>query len=245
MGNSEYREQPIKITIPYSNLEIPITLWFEERERLRITVKLDKTIIAKAPLGYSITEVREKLEKRAPWIVQQLEFFDQYHPLTPERQYISGETYYYLGRQYRLKVLSGKNNHVKLVGKYFFLTTSQIDNLSKKQQLMQGWYSDHAKALINNRLNHQIERITFIKDKKPNVKFRKMNKRWGSCTPSGIITFNTDLIKAPSHCIDYVILHEIIHLIHGGHNQKFYRMLETLMPDWRKRKERLERINIL
>ena len=117
MGNSEYREQPIKITIPYSNLEIPITLWFEERERLRITVKLDKTIIAKAPLGYSITEVREKLEKRAPWIVQQLEIFEQYHPLTPERQYISGETYYYLGRQYRLKVLSGKNNHVKLVGK--------------------------------------------------------------------------------------------------------------------------------
>lgn len=245
MEKAEYNEQPIQLTIPYSNLLIPVSLCFEERERLRISVKLDKSIIAKAPFGYAVDDVREKLVKRAPWIVRQLEYFDQYHPLTPERQYISGETYYYLGRQYRLRVFSGKINQVKLIGKFFLVTTTQAENIAKKKELLQNWYSDHAKVLINNRFHQQITRVLNGVGKIPIVKFRKMNKRWGSCTPSGIITFNIDLIKAPIHCIDYVILHEICHLIRAGHDQQFYRLLETLMPDWRRRKERLEKINIV
>ena len=100
-------ESPKMITVSYSNLQIPVTVWFEERNRLRITVQPDKSIVAKAPLDHSMEEVQAKLEKRAPWMIRQLEYFDQYHPVLPDRQYISGETYYYLGRQYRLKVTAG------------------------------------------------------------------------------------------------------------------------------------------
>ena len=86
-------ESPKVITVSYSNLQIPVTVWFEERNRLRITVQPDKSVVARAPLDHSLEEVQAKLEKRAPWMIRQLEYFNQYHPLMPDRQYISGETF--------------------------------------------------------------------------------------------------------------------------------------------------------
>lgn len=235
-------ESPKMITVSYSNLQIPITVWFEERNRLRITVQPDKSIVVKAPLDHSLGEVQAKLEKRAPWMIRQLEYFEQYHPILPERQYISGETYYYLDRQYRLKVTAGSENDVKLIGKYFVLTTTQPENLERKQQILQDWYTRHAKVFIQNRSELFVDRLIELGARKPEIKYRRMNKRWGSCTPSGVITFNTELIKAPTHCIDYVVLHELCHLVHVGHNAKFYHLLDVLMPDWKKRKERLEKV---
>jgi len=217
-------ESPKMITVSYSNLQIPVTVWFEERNRLSITVQPDKSIVAKAPLDHSLDEVQAKLEKRASWMAQQLEYFDQYHPILPERQYVSGETHYYLGRQYRLKVMAGSENDVKLIGKYFVLTTTQPENLERKQQILQDWYTRHAKVFIQNRSELFVDRLIELGARTPEIKYRRMNKRWGSCTPSGVITFNTELIKAPTHCIDYVVLHDV------------------LMPDWKKRKERLEKV---
>jgi len=230
------------ITISYSSLKIPITIWFEERNRLRITVQPDKSIVAKAPLDHSLDEVQAKLEKRASWMAQQLEYFDQYHPILPERQYVSGETYYYLGRQYRLKIMTGNKNNVKLIGKFFMLTTTQPENLKRKQQILQDWYARRARVFIENRVKLFIDRLVELGAKTPEIKYRRMSKRWGSCTPSGVITFNTELIKAPTHCIDYVVLHELCHLVHEGHNRGFYHLLDVLMPDWKKRKERLEKV---
>ncbi|MBA4386142.1 MAG: M48 family peptidase [Anaerolinea sp.] len=235
-------ESPKMITVSYSNLQIPITVWFEARNRLRITVQPDKSIVAKAPLDYSLEEVQAKLEKRAPWMIRQLEYFDQYHPIMPDRQYISGETYYYLGRQYRLKVTAGSENHVKLIGKFFMLTTTQPENQDEKQQILKNWYTRHARVFIQNRVRLFVDRVFELSAQKPEIKYRRMNKRWGSCTPSGVITFNTELIKAPTHCIDYVVLHELCHLVHEGHSAKFYHLLDVLMPDWKKRKERLEKV---
>jgi hypothetical protein len=245
MVSPENTENHKMITISYSNHQIPVNLWFEVRNRLRITVHPDKTVVAKAPMDHTLEEVRAKLEKRGPWIIRQLEYFEQYHPILPERQYVSGETHYYLGRQYRLKVMVGNNNAVKLIGKYFILTTAQTEDKARKKQLLQDWYSGHAKVLIQNRVSLHIERVFELGAQKPEVKFRRMNKRWGSCTPSGVITFNTELIKAPIHCIDYVVLHELCHLVYEGHSTKFYHLLDVLMPDWRKRKERLEKVILI
>lgn len=235
-------ESPMMITISYSNLQFPVTVWFEKRNRLRITVEPDKSIVAKAPLDHTLEEVQVKLEKRAPWIIQQLDYFDQYHPILPDRQYVSGETHYYLGRQYRLKVIGGSENDVKLIGKYFVITITEPENFERKKHLLQNWYTRHAKEYIQNRVSLYIDRVFERGAQKPEIKYRRMNKRWGSCTPSGVITFNIELIKAPTHCVDYVVLHELCHLIHEGHNAKFYRLLDVLMPDWKKRKERLEKV---
>jgi predicted metal-dependent hydrolase len=242
MVTLDYQESPQMITISYSNLQIPVNVWYEVRNRLRITVLPDKTVVARAPNTNTLEEVQAKLEKRAPWIIRQLEYFEQYQPILPERQYVSGETHYYLGRQYRLKVIVGNNNTVKLIGRYFLLTTAQPEDQERKKQLLQDWYSRHARVLIQNRVSLYIDRVYELGAQKPEIKFRSLKKRWGSCTPSGVITFNTELIKAPIHCIDYVVLHELCHLVREGHSTKFYHLLDVLMPDWKKRKERLEKV---
>jgi len=233
---------PIVLTVSYSNHEISVTVWFEVRKKLRITVQPDKAIAARAPIEYSLEQIQAKLEKRKRWMFHQLEYFDQYYPILPERQYVSGETHYYLGRQYRLKVTEGSGNNVKLIGKYFILTTTQPENPERKQQLLQDWYTRHARVFIQNRVSLFVNRLVELGAKAPEIKYRRMNKRWGSCTPSGVITFNTELIKAPTHCIDYVVFHELCHLVHECHSAKFYHLLDILMPDWKKRKERLEKV---
>lgn len=97
-------------------------------------------------------------------------------------------------------------------------------------------------ASIGERLPSTDLRFVKMGCRSPLPIFRSMPWRWGSWTPSGRISLNPDLIRAPIACIDYVITHELIHLIHQHHGQAFYDLLETLMPDWRSRKQRLERL---
>ena len=233
------------ILISYGGISTTVAILFEERNRLRITVQPDKSVIVKAPKNHNLDSVLAKLKHRANWIFQQLNYFDQYHPTMPERKYVSGETYYYLGRQYRLRVFDGIRNEVKLIGRFFILNTTRPDDRLVKKKLMEKWYSDHATRLIQKRVAIYIERLKEYGAKEPEIRFRKMEKRWGSCTPGGKITFNTELIKAPIHCIDYVVVHELCHLVVEEHNGKFYRLLDLIMPDWKKRKERLEKVILI
>jgi predicted metal-dependent hydrolase len=231
---------PIAITIARQQVDIPV--WMEERKRLSIRVQPDQSITARAPLAYSYEEIQSKLQKRAGWIEQQLDYFEPYQPIQPERQYISGETHYYLGRQYRLKVSEGSQESVKLIGQFFQVATPDAQNHERVKGLMQVWTRQHAITLIQRRAALYLERVQRSGAKEPVFQFRRMEKRWGSCTPKGVITFNTELVKAPIHCIDYVVLHELCHLVEEGHTPRFYRLLERLMPDWKKRKERLEKV---
>jgi hypothetical protein len=232
------------LLISYNNREIPISIDFETRNKLKITVFPENTVIVKAPIGYSLIEVKEKIKKRVAWIYKQLNYFDQFHPITPERRYISGETHYYLGRQYRLKVIQSINDEVKLIGKYFYIKTWNVESREKKLSMMNKWYLSHAKILIQKRASYYLENVDVFKGINPKIQFRRMKKRWGSCKNSEVITFNIDLIKAPIHCVDYVILHELCHMIYENHDQKFFHLLNQLMPDWKKRKESLERVSL-
>ncbi len=230
----------ISITIAHQQIEIPV--WMEERQRLSIKVQPDQKIIARAPLAYSYEEIQKKLQKRAHWVEQQLDYFEQYQPIQPERQYISGETHYYLGRQFRLKVNASNQDSVKLIGQFFQVNTADTQNRERVKELMLSWTRQHAIVLISKRAAFYMARVQRLCDKEPVILFRRMEKRWGSCTPKGVITFNTELVKAPVHCIDYVVLHELCHLVEEGHTPRFYQLLDQLMPDWRRRKERLEKV---
>ena len=121
-GNPEY------VVFHYSNLEIPIHVYYENRERMRLTVWPDKQVVVKAPKDRNRQEVHLKIMARLPWIHKQLTYFDQYQPVLPEPRYVSGETHFYLGRQYRLKIVPHRKNSVKLIGKFFLLTTNQPES---------------------------------------------------------------------------------------------------------------------
>lgn len=232
--------------IQFGSRTIDFRLEYSDRKSLGITVTPEMEVLVKAPTDTTIETVKEKIRKKAPWIIKQQSFFPSFQPKTPQRKYISGETHLYLGRQYRLKVINDKlkvkSEEVKLKGQYLEIYT--LDN-SKVKSLVDEWYLrkcfEKIKPLAEELFNNFIKRnnllfITF------NFSLRNMQTRWGSCTPKGKIILNPELIKAPKGCIEYVIIHELCHLIHHDHTQKFLDLQTKEMKDSEKWKMKLEKL---
>lgn len=225
--------------IQFGSKQIDFRLEYSDRKSLGITVTPDLNVLVKVPAATSLEKVKEKLRKKAPWIIRQQSFFLSFHPKTPARIFVGGETHLYLGRQYRLKILQSGLESVKLKGKFIEVTTA---DKAKAKELVNEWYlqnaktkfHDIAKPLIDNFRKHKVEPGSIV--------LREMSTRWGSCTAKGKIILNPELIKAPKGCIEYVIIHELCHLIHHDHTQKFIDLQTKEMKDWEKWKMKLEKL---
>lgn len=227
--------------LKHGSLEIPFRIEFGVRKQLTISVYPEMRLEVLAPKGREVSAVLERVDRKAKWIAQQWRHFERYRPTEPARRFISGETYVYLGRQYRLKVQASQNSSVKLKGK--FLQVEHYDSKDRigLRSLVEEWYCDHAKAIFENRMSACLVNCSSLKLPSPPTLFvRPMTRRWGSCTKKGKITLNIDLVKTPVHCIDYVIVHELCHLKVHDHSPAFYRLLTRVMPDWAQRKARLD-----
>ncbi|UII32781.1 M48 family metallopeptidase [Fulvivirga ulvae] len=224
-------------SLAFGSREINYELSYQDRKTLGIRVYPDCRVKVIAPLDTTEEKLKTKLREKAPWIIkQQLEFLS-YHPLTPSRKYINGETHLYLGRQYKLRIEKAAANEVKLFrGRLFVL---KKDNTSAKN-LLSEWYREKASVHFEETLKKILPLFTRYNIDQPELQIRQMPTRWGSCTPKGKVILNPELIKAPKGSIEYVIIHELCHLIHHNHTRAFYDLQETIMPDWKKWKERLE-----
>jgi predicted metal-dependent hydrolase len=232
--------------IAYGKESIDFSLSHVDRETLEIAVHPDQTVVVKAPLGTDDEAIRARVARRAGWIVKQRDFFRQFEPRTPARQYVGGETHLYLGRHYRLMIGRGNRDAVKLTRGFFEIETGEDISPEKVKCLLEKWYRDRAAV----RFREGIDRCWthFLKSRgtacraptKPRIQIKSMRKRWGSLSANGMLTLNIDLIRAPKECIDYVITHELGHLRYKNHGPEFYRFLDKVMPDWGKRKHRLE-----
>ncbi len=226
-------------SIQFGSKKIDFQVEFSARKTLGITVTPDMDVLVKAPVDSSIEKIKEKLLKKAAWIIKQQSFFLSFQPKTPSRKYVGGETHLYLGRQYLLKIESGKKDSVKLKGKYIIVQTS---DKSRVKGLVKDWYLTHAKAKFKEIAEPLILKFKRHKIEPETIVFRDMPTRWGSCTPKGKIILNPELIKAPRGCIEYVIIHELCHLIYHDHTRKFIDLQTKEMPDWEKWKTKLENL---
>jgi predicted metal-dependent hydrolase len=225
--------------IQFGSKKIDFSLEYSNRKSLGITVTPELSVLVKAPIDTSMEKVKEKLRKKAPWIIRQQSFFLSFHPKTPARKFIGGETHLYLGRQYRLQIQIGKDESVKLKGKFIEVTTREK---SRTKDLLNDWYLQHAKTKFHAIAQPLIDKFKKHKVEPSSIVFRDMPTRWGSCTPKGKIILNPELIKAPKGCIEYVIIHELCHLIHHDHTQKFIDLQTKEMKDWEKWKMKLEKL---
>lgn len=226
--------------LEFGRERIKIFLSFKERKNLKISVHPDQKVTVDAPIGKKLEDVLSCVIKRAPWIIRQKNYFERFQPLPTKKQYVSGETHYYLGRQYRLKVIKSNKNDVKLLGRYFCVYTSNRDNNIRIKELLNNWYAKHAEKIFNQRFERCYNTVKRFKISRSKLRIRRMTKRWGSCTNAGTVTLNTDLVKVSLYCIDYVIMHEICHLKVPTHGNAFYNFLSKCMPDWKQRKERIQ-----
>ncbi len=226
-------------SLAFGSKTIDYELSFSKRKTLGITVTPEMEVKVIAPDDTSLEKIREKVRKKAPWILKQTSYFLSFQPRTPNKRFVSGESHLYLGRQYKLRVNIGSEEVVRYIGRSIEITTSNKDNTGK---LMNEWYRKRAQIKFVEIGEPIIERFKKYKVAPKGIYLRDMPKRWGSCTPMGKIILNPELIKAPKACIEYVIVHELCHLIYRDHNQKFFDLQTKEMPDWEKWKMKLEKL---
>jgi len=196
-----------------------------------------------APTETHRTKIAEVIAKKAKWVLQQQEHFRHQHN-GYAKQFVSGESFFYLGRQYKLKVrqikTAGQPAQVQLVRGQFLVTVPCASNsatraMAVRNDLVQ-WYRDKAgeyvpriAALFSDRLG--LRHAT--------VQMREMKQRWGSAGSNGRVSFNWRIIMAPKRLVEYVIAHELCHLKHNDHSRDFWRLLERTMPDYERRRTEL------
>ncbi|WP_298143004.1 SprT family zinc-dependent metalloprotease [Flavobacterium sp.] len=225
--------------IQFGSRTIDFRLEYSDRKSLGITVTPEMEVLVKAPTDTTMEKVKEKIRKKAPWIIKQQSFFLSFQPKTPKRRFIGGETHLYLGRQYRLQITIANDESVKLKGKFIEVTALEK---SRVKELLNTWYLQHAQTKFRVIAAPLIDKFKKYKVSPNSIVLREMPTRWGSCTPKGKIILNPELIKAPKGCIEYVIIHELCHLIHHDHTQKFLDLQSREMKDWEKWKMKLEKL---
>jgi predicted metal-dependent hydrolase len=238
------KNKATKHVIQFGTRRIPFYLRRAERKRLRIVVTPELRVEVFVPNDAEEAHVQAALRKKAPWIVKTLDKVDSYHPLPSPRQYISGETLVYLGRQYRLKVENSSKQPAKLLGRFLCVWVEDKADTKSVQRAVEGWYRERARETLGRYMD-KCHTIAFRHGvPKPMLAIRTMRRRWGSCSHSGRVTLNVKLVQVPVHCIEYVIMHELCHLKYHNHSKAFYSLLSRCQHDWGKRKEALDRFRL-
>lgn len=192
------------------------------------------------PLDTKDDQVRVFLTTKLAWIrKQQAKFLNQRRQ--SQRKYVSGETYYYLGQPYRIRVEKVVDKaEVELMGnETMILRVEAKSSTERKEQIVTEWYREKLKELINDMIPKWHKKI---KVQLKHWRIQRMKTRWGTCNPdTGLILLNLELIKKPVECIEYVLVHEWLHLLEPKHNDNFIALLTKHFPKWKLAKDELNR----
>ncbi len=212
-----------------------------DRRTLGITVNPDSSVTVAAPHDATEDAILDRLRRRGPWILRAKRDFDALRPRTPPRRYLSGETHWFLGREYRLRVDPTLPPGVSLTATHLIVGGLNYDEPLRVRNRVQNWYQREGRKVMIDRLDAALK--TFPRPAaRPRLIVRPMEKRWGSLTPGGkSLLLNRRLAEVGIAMIDYVIIHELCHLVHANHGAEFLKLLTECMPDWQTRKGRLER----
>ena len=233
-----------KHTIKYGDRMITFSLQRNGRKNLKIVVTPELSVEVTAPQSATDDQILWAVKRKASWIVKKLDKQSSFHPLPTPRQYISGETLVYLGRQYRLHVVAGGRQPAKLIGGFLEVMVQDPSDRKSVKIAVDEWYRHRARQTINRYLEKCLAVTARHGVPQPSLMIRNMQRRWGSCSPAGRITFNLKLLQVPVHCIEYVIMHELCHLKYHNHSKAFYSLLTRCQPDWRERKSVLDRFKL-
>ena len=227
--------------VHYGESRIDFVVVRRARTTLEIAVEPDASVVVAAPRDATLETIGEKVRKRAAWIRRQQRYFIQFLPRTPDRQYVAGETHLYLGRQYRLKIVLHVQTTVKLARGFIVVSTHGPERTEVTRELVQAWYRERAHVKFAERLEVNLLRFPTPEHFRPkDLIIRQLRQRWGSMSPASRLLLNRRLIEAPIDAIDYVITHELCHIAVPHHGPEFFELFDRVLPDWPKRKHRLE-----
>ncbi|MFW5450040.1 MAG: M48 family metallopeptidase [Methylophagaceae bacterium] len=184
-------------------------------------------VIIRVPKKLSVDKIDVLIDSRTRWIKQKLLQQQQLPPLK-YKQYVNGEEVYYLGRRYQLKVLIAAKQTVKLSHGYLHVQINKKEPAAIRTALKK-WYLEHARQQLESRVKQFSKMMQVFP---VSIQVREYKARWGSCSSKGHIKFNWKLIMAASDVVDYVVVHELCHLIEHNHSANFWTLVKTILPDY-------------
>ncbi|QDV73718.1 M48 family metallopeptidase [Botrimarina mediterranea] len=215
------------------------------RKTIGITVRPDQSVVVAAPKGTRRTRIAEKVRGKSAWIVQQRER-NSACQRNASRQFQSGETLLYLGKQYQLKVtVTPTADPVSVLcyqGKFLAQVNSSLGKSERAgvvRKALEAWYRERCTARLDSCIEKHAKQIGVTP---VSVQVREMKSRWGSASADGRLRFNWRIVMAPKPLFEYVVAHELCHLRHPSHGRDFWRLLAIAMPDHVSRCLRLEAI---
>jgi predicted metal-dependent hydrolase len=202
-----------------------------KRKKLTITVERDRSVIVHVPEGTSEAMVQKVVDAKRQWLLEKLRHPQKYmdRPHAPGKELVSGESMPYLGRNYRIELIDSDSNYIRFDQK--FLVPRSL--ASERQMAFRRWYEEKASERILPRVRQTAKALGVALN---DGKIVDSRFRWGSCTPKNNVTFNWRLIKAPVFVIDYVIAHELAHLIEANHTPRFWNIVKAQLPGMEKAK---------
>ena len=227
-------------TLLYGTTTITYELRYSRRKTLGIQVRPDTSVRVTAPAGAGLPAIEGVLQRKAAWIVRKQAEIARRPPAAAPHQYTSGEIHLYLGRQYRLMLEKHAKASVTLDAGCLRVRSPTPTDPQAVAALLAAWYRREAQKVFAEELVAAGRRVAPLGIVPPAaVRIRRMASRWGSCTSRGAITLNLRLIQADRALIEYVLVHELCHLLQHNHSPAYYKLLDRALPDWRARKKRL------
>jgi predicted metal-dependent hydrolase len=207
------------------------------RATVAIAVEPTGEVVVTAPEAVAIERLDRLVQKKARWIVERLRRMSGAG--APLREFVSGETFYYLGRQHRLRVCEGEPG-VRLVRGWLEVTLDEpkSERAKRVHAALVTWYRVQAERRLPDRVEYWAKRVGV---EVPEVRVREQQKRWASCDTRGTLRFNWRVIQAAMTAIDYIVVHELVHLRHREHSAAYWRHVGRVMPDYEVRREQLRR----
>lgn len=213
----------------------------KRKKTIAISILADAQITVRAPSSISNEEIGKIIKKKARWILEKQEQTRRQTDQFPKKEFVSGEQILYLGRKYRLKVEMIDQNYaimLQLEGRKMHIAIPLNFDAEESKRIIRDalikWYCKQAEQIIKERVNY-FSMLLDVAPKK--IIIKEQQRRWGSCSNSGILRFNWRAIIAPISIIDYIIVHELCHLKVKNHSADFWRMVSLVIPDYKKRRE--------
>ena len=210
---------------------IKFTYAQSKRKTASLFVERDGSIHLIAPEHLGIEEIEEIIREKKSWIFKSIAEWKDLNAVRINREYINGEGFLYFGRTYRLRVTETTDTKLTLKDGQFAISKDQLKHAT---QLFRTFYREKGIEKITERVSYYKDKMGVLLNE---IKVMELGNRWASCTPDGNVNFHWKCTMAPLTVLDYIVVHELTHLIHTNHTQEFWNVVDKVMPDYRSRME--------
>lgn len=214
-------------------MQIEYSIKYSTRKTISIIVERDRTVVVRAPINTSKEVIDKEINKRKFLLFQKINHPQKLNLPKDQLEFVSGESILYLGKHYRLQVVEQAVEGIEFSNHFIIAKTNQ----KQAELLFREWYFRQAEVLIIPKVIYYANQL--------GVRYNKINildlkYRWGSCTPKDNINFNWRIIKAPIHVINYIIVHELVHLLESNHTPDFWNIVSIQLPHYEKARKWLQ-----